>query len=146
MATIKTIKMKAMADRGFAFGYWSGGVPMSTNRTLTFTMSSNLTIIANFMDVARPVNVIKFPTVNKKWTNSVITVTGKAHDNVGVADVWFQINTNGWAEAETANSFTNWSATNLTVISGTNLVRAFALDAAGNVSLTNRVKFIGVLP
>ena len=146
LAVNTSYKMTAVPAPGFAFGYWSGGVAMSTNRALTFTMSTNLTIIANFKDVARPVNVIVFPTANRRWTNAVVTVTGKAHDNVAVSDVWFQINTNDWAEAETTNQFGNWSATNLTVISGTNLVQAFAVDAAGNVSLTNRVKFRGVPP
>lgn len=139
-------KMRAIPAIGFAFAGWSGGVPANTNASLTFAMSTNLAIIATFVDVARPVNAILFPTANKKWTNSVITVTGKAHDNVGVSNVWFQINTNDWAEADTINGFTNWSATNLTVIDGTNLVRAFAEDAAGNISLTNTIKFNGALP
>ena len=145
LAINNNFTMKAVPAPGFAFSYWSGGVPMSTNRSLTFTMSTNLVIIANFRYVARPVNVILFPKVNTQSTNSDIIVTGKAHDNAGVSSVWVQINTNDWAEAGTINSFTNWSATNLTVISGANLVRAFAVDAAGNVSLTNSIKFIGVL-
>jgi hypothetical protein len=138
--------LKALPSRGSAFGYWSGGVPMSTNQAIAFTMSTNLTIIATFMDVARPVNAIMFPTPNKKLTTPVLTVTGKAKDNVGVSDVWYQFNNNDWAQAATINNYANWSATNLTLIPGTNLVRTFAVDAAGNVSLTNSVKFIGVLP
>ena len=137
--------MKAVPATGFAFDSWSGGVPTSTNRSLTFTMSTNLSITATFKDVQRPVDVILSPTVNKQWTNPVITVTGKARDNVGVSSVWVQINTNDWVEAGMTSSFTNWSATNLTVLSGTNWLRTFALDAAGNASLTNQVKFIGVL-
>ena len=145
LAINNTYTMKAVSAAGFAFAYWDNGVPMSTNRTLTFTMSTNLAILATFEDVARPANLIMFPTVNKQWANPVITVTGKAHDNVGVSSVWVQINTNDWVEAGTTNGFQNWSATNLTVISGTNLVRTFALDAAGNVSLTNQIKFFGAL-
>ena len=44
---------------------------------------------------------------------------------------------------QSANDFTNWTATNLPVIFGNNIVQAFAVDAAGNVSLTNAVKFLG---
>jgi len=140
-----TYSMTATPAQGFAFYYWSGGVPMSDNRTLTFTMSSNLTIIANFKDVTKPVTTITFPTANENRSNSVITVTGKASDNVGVAEVWVQINNGGWTAADSANGFTNWSAANLPVLFGTNIVQACAVDAAGNVSPTNEVKFIGVL-
>ena len=63
---------------------------------------------------------------------------------MGVAGVWeFKSTIAGWVEAETINSFTNWSATNLTVLTGNNLLQAFAVDAAGNVSETNEVKFVG---
>ena len=138
--------MTAAGTNGFHFYYWSGGVPMSANSTLTFTMASNLSIIANFKDVTPPVKpTITFPTANQKWSNSVITVTGKASDNVGVAKVWVQINDGGWSAAGTLNGFTNWSAANLPVNFGTNIVQACAVDAAGNVSLTNEIKFIGVL-
>lgn len=135
--------MTASPDKGFAFQYWSGGVTMSINPKLSFTMSSNLTINANFRDVTKPVSKIISPVANEKWTNSTITATGEASDNVGVAGVWAQINNGGWVEAETINNFTNWSATNLTILAGNNLLQAFAVDAAGNVSKTNEVKFMG---
>jgi formylglycine-generating enzyme required for sulfatase activity len=109
-------------------------------------MASNLTITANFKDVTKPTNAITFPAANQTWSNSVITVTGKASDNVGVAAVWYQINNGGWAAAGTTNSFTNWSIPNLVVIAGTNLLQAYAEDAAGNVSVTNAVKFRCILP
>ncbi len=138
--------MKATGTNGFAFYYWSGGVPMSANSTLTFTMASNLTIIANFKDVTPPVKpTVTFPTANQKWSNSVITLTGKANDNVGVVKVWVQINDGGWSAAGTLNGFTNWSAANLPVSFGTNIVQACAVDAAGNVSPTNAIKFTGVV-
>ena len=133
----------AAPDKGFAFRYWSGGVTMSSNPKLTFTMSSNLTINANFRDATKPVSKVISPVAKENWTNSTITATGEASDNVGVAGVWVQINNGGWVEAETINSFTNWSATNLTVLAGNNLLQAFAMDAAGNVSETNEVKFMG---
>jgi len=146
LAVGSSYTMKAAGTNGFAFYYWSGGVPMSANSTLTFTMASNLTIIANFKDVTPPVKpTITFPTANQKWSNSVITVTGKASDNVGVAKVWVQINDGGWTAGETANGFTNWSAANLRILFGTNILQACAVDAAGNVSTTNEVKFIGVV-
>ena len=145
LAISNSYTMKAAATNGFAFYYWGGGVPMSSNPTLTFTMASNLTITANFKDVTKPVAAITFPVANQKWSNSVITVTGKASDNVGVIGVSIQINNGGWTLAQTANGFTNWTAANLPVIFGTNIIQAYAVDAAGNVSVTNEVKILGVL-
>jgi uncharacterized repeat protein (TIGR03803 family) len=145
LAISNSYTMKATAAKGFAFYYWGGGVPMSSNPTLTFTMASNLTITANFKDVTKPVATITFPVAKQNWTNTVITVTGKASDNVGAAGVWVQINGGGWAEAGTVNGFTNWTAANLPVIFGTNIIQAYAVDAASNVSVTNEIKFLGIL-
>jgi len=136
--------LTAVAAKGYGFYYWSGGVPMSNNPKLTFTMASNLTIIANFRDVTKPTVAITFPTANQKWSNSVINVTGTASDNVGVTGVGVQINNGGWLAAETANGYTSWTATNLPVVIGQNILQAYAMDAAGNVSLTNEIKFTGV--
>jgi len=137
--------MKATASNGFTFYYWGGGVTMTTNKSLTFTMASNLTIIANFADVTKPVATITYPAANLKWSSTNITVIGKASDNVGVAKVWCQINRGGWTLAQTGNGFTNWTAANLPVRFGTNIIQACAEDAAGNISTTNTVQFLGVV-
>jgi hypothetical protein len=39
------------------------------------------------------------------------------------------------------NSYTNWTATNLVLIAGANLIQAYAVDGVDNVSRTNSVKF-----
>ncbi len=138
--------LKATPAKGSVFSSWDVRGVLTTNAALTFTMSSNLTITATCTDVTRPVNVITFPLVNQKWSNAVLTVTGKAGDNVGVSNVWCQINNGGWVLAGSTNSFAKWNAANLTVLSGTNLVQVFAEDAAGNISLTNALKFLGFPP
>jgi hypothetical protein len=137
--------LTATASNGFAFYYWSWGVSMTNKPALTFAMASNLLITANFKDVKSPTNLITFPGANQKWSNSVITVAGKAGDNVGVTAVGVQINNGGWTAAQTVNGFTNWLAAGLPVGFGTNIVQAYALDAAGNVSATNVVKFLGIV-
>ena len=140
----KGYTLKATAAKGFGFYYW-GGVLLSNNPTLNFIMSSNLMITANFRDVTRPVATITSPTANQLWTNNVITVSGKASDNVGVSNVWVQMNNGGWTAAGLTGGNTNWSVAGLPVSFGTNIIRAFAVDAAGNASLTNTVKLTGVL-
>lgn len=137
--------LTATAGKGFSFVHWTLGTFMTNKPALTFRMTSNLVIYAYFKDTAPPTNGITFPVANQKYTNTAITVTGKAGDNVGVAGVGVQINNGGWLPAQSGNGYTNWSAANLPVSFGTNTVQAYAMDAAGNVSVTNVVKFLGVV-
>ena len=78
-------KLTANSAAGFAFTNWTGGTnppfAILTNKPkLAFTMASNLTLIANFVDVTPPSNTITSPINNQRWSNNTITVTGtRAH-------------------------------------------------------------------
>ncbi len=137
----RQLQITATAATGFKFVNWTGSLT-TTSPTLRFAMASNLTFTATFVDSARPVNVITYPAVNAKITNDLITVKGGAKDNVGVAAVWYQFNSTGWSQAATTNGWTNWAASPLTLLKGTNVIQAVAADAAQNLSLTNTVKFV----
>jgi cyclophilin family peptidyl-prolyl cis-trans isomerase len=141
LAISNSYSMTAVASPGFAFLNWSEGVPVTSTARLKFTMQSNLVIIANFKDISRPVNVISFPAVGQTVTNTPMTAAGKAKDNVGVSNVWVQLNGAGWNLVATTNSYTNWTAAGLKMPSGANLIQAFAVDGVGKVSRTNSVKF-----
>jgi len=138
LAIDETYTMTARPQRGFAFTNWTGSVS-KTNPKLTFVMASNLTFTANFVDVSRPVMAIISPKANAHFTNAVLTVTGKASDNVAVAAVFYQLNGAGWNLAQSSNGWTNWTA-GLTLTPGTNLLQAFAVDTSHNNSLTNSIK------
>ena len=140
----KNYSMTATAAKGFKFTDWSGSLA-TTAAKLVFNMQSNLSFTANFLDVTRPVNIVLTPRANQRWSNQLFTVTGKAGDNVRVSNVWYQLNNTGWSNAVTGNSFTNWSAPNLVLTPGTNILQSYAADLAGNRSLTNTIKFIYVL-
>jgi hypothetical protein len=137
----KRYTMTATAAKGFGFVNWTGSVPTNTAK-LSFVMASNLTFTANFVDTKAPVAAVLFPAVNKHVTNAVLNATGKASDNVGVAAVGIQLNDAGLGTATTTNGFTNWLAAGLTPNLGGNVLQAWAIDSAGNVSRTNKVKFI----
>jgi Divergent InlB B-repeat domain/Bacterial Ig domain len=139
----KSFTMVATAGNGFAFVNWTGSLTTNTAK-FSFVMASHLTFTANFKDITRPVNIINTPTANQRWSNNVFTATGKAGDNAGVTAVFYQLNTDSWRTALTANIWTNWTA-NLTLTPGSNIIRTYAVDAAGNVSLTNTVKLVYVL-
>jgi uncharacterized repeat protein (TIGR02543 family) len=134
-------KLTATAATGFKFEGWTGSMT-NGSKTLNFTMASNLTFIATFLDNKPPVDVITYPAVGRRITNDTITVRGGALDNVGVTNVWCWLNQTNWLVTQTTNAWTNWTAAGARLAPGTNLVQAFAEDAAGNRSLTNRVKFI----
>jgi hypothetical protein len=130
----------AVPGSGFAFTNWTGNFP--TNKAkLNFLMASNLTLVANFVDVAPPSALITFPSLNQRWSNSAPTVLGTAKDNVAVAEVWFQLNSNGWSRATLSNGGSNWTA-GVSLSRGPNTVQAYSVDTSGNLSPTNRVSFL----
>ncbi len=124
---------------------WLGGA-LATNRALPFTMASNLTLQASFVETNKPTLTITAPASGQHMSNAVATVAGTAGDVWKVSAVWYQL-TNGiqpggtWSQAGTTNSYTNWSTT-LTLAAGTNTVKAYAVNLGGNYSATNSVSFV----
>jgi uncharacterized repeat protein (TIGR03803 family) len=137
----KIYSMSAKAAKGFKFQDWQIDGVVSNSAKLSFGGASNLLIVATFVDIARPVNAITFPAVNQTISNALFATSGRASDNVGVTSVWFHVNSWPWFPANTTNSWTNWSAPYFALLSGPDTVQAYAIDGAGNISLTNTVKF-----
>jgi alpha-tubulin suppressor-like RCC1 family protein len=135
--------MTATAASGFAFVNWTGSTT-TNGATLQFTMASNLTFTANFVDVTKPTLTISSPTSGQQISNAVFTVTGTATDNVAVSNVLYSLNNAAWADAVTANNWVNWTAA-VNLIAGNNTIRAYAVDTSGNISATNSVSFVAVL-
>ena len=139
----KNYSMTATPSPGFGFVNWTGSVT-TNNATVQFVMASNLTLTANFVDVAKPTNIITSPTAGQSWSNQVFTILGAASDNIAVTNVYYQLNGNGWSSAPTTNKWTNWSATVLLQPSN-NVLQAYAVDASGNLSTTSSVSFTYVV-
>ncbi|HUR47114.1 MAG TPA: Ig-like domain-containing protein [Candidatus Saccharimonadales bacterium] len=135
--------LTATPGAGFAFTNWTGN--QTTNKpTLSFLMASNLEFTANFVDLQRPTLSITAPLANQRWSNELISVTGKVTDNYFVDSVYWKLNTGDWTPATTGNSWSNWTAA-ATLAPGTNVFRAYAQDSAGNLSSTSSVSFVYVL-
>ena len=131
--------MTATAKAGSKFTSWTSNLLPATNAaTITFTMASNLMLYANFLDITPPTNTVTSPVNGQVVTNSTYTIQGVASDNVAVAQVWYEANSNGWQLATGTN---NWSGS-VTLSAGTNVLRAFALDTAGNASPTNTLRVL----
>jgi uncharacterized delta-60 repeat protein len=87
-------------------------------------------------DTNSPTLKINSPTNNARVTTRSLTVRGTAIDDVAVAQVWCQLNGNAWQIAEGTSQ---WSHS-FQLESGANIVRAYAVDTAGNRSNTNSLQ------
>jgi hypothetical protein len=142
----KNYSITSAPAAGFAFTNWVISTnwigALAVNGTnLLFMMQPNLTLQADFLDTNKPTLVITAPTAGQKMTNALAAVTGTAADNWMVSNVWYQLNAASWAPATTTNQFTNWFTT-LMLPAGTNLLKAYAADPAGNYSATSSVSIV----
>lgn len=135
----KALKLSAKAAKGFAFVNWTGATNTSSSK-ISFVVASNLVFNANFKDITRPVDVILVPTKGQVLSNSA--ASGRAMDNVGVTAVYYQLNNGTWTQANLSDG-TNWQTADLSaqLIAGANAISSYALDDAGNASLTNTIVF-----
>jgi hypothetical protein len=138
----------ATAAAGFKFTNWTGGTNppysvLTNNARLSFQMETNLTLIANFVDVTPPSVTVTSPAAGQRWSNSTFTAAGTAKDNVQVSNVFCQLNSNGWTPATNVPGDTNWAhwTATLTNLESTNLFEAYSVAITGNISPTNKVTF-----
>jgi hypothetical protein len=101
-----------------------------------------LTVNASKPDSKPPTALIKTPTL-PVLTNEVIVVTGSALDNIGVNGVFYSVNGGTYlpASADNAN-WSSWRTPILSLLPGTNVVRAYSVDQAGNQSATNARSYL----
>ncbi len=107
----------------------------------TNTISGTYTLV----DVTKPTLKVLAPKSGQQVNNAIFTATGTASDNVGVAQVNYQLNGGAWTAATTANGWVNWSATNLNLLPGANVIKFYAQDTSTNVSITNTISFTYVV-
>jgi PKD repeat protein len=117
----------------------SGNFTLTVTNTVSPNVPQRFYILQAQSGASSPTPpAISIQTANQTVNNSAFTVTGTASDNVAVAGVYYQLNGGSWALAATPNAWTNWTAA-VTLIPGTNVIAAYALDTSGNVSATNTV-------
>src|SRR6185503_14492357 len=115
---------------GYGLSDWSGTISATTTQ-LTFVMQSNMTLVANFVDIGVPLVAFTYPTANLTVTNvSTLTVQGTARDNSDVTSVLYAVNDGPF---QPANGTTAWWA-NVPLTAKTNLVRVKCVDRSGNES------------
>lgn len=137
--------MTATAKAGYAFVNWmdNSGYVLRNKPAIKFTMTSGLALVANFIDISRPTASITNLPANGVVSNDLFIIQGKAADNVGVANVYYNLNDYGWYVANSDNNYASWSGL-VDLKPGTNFITVSANDAAGNYSIktTNRIIYI----
>ena len=142
----KNYSITATPATGFMFINWTGGTNLpltvlTNGLTIQFVMTSNLTLQATFVETSNPTLLITAPTAGQHMTNALATVTGTTSDKWGVTGVWYQLNNGAWNASATTNGWTNWTTT-VELISGTNTVKAYAMNLGGNVSTNSSVSMV----
>jgi hypothetical protein len=112
----------------------SSGLNSGYSSQISYTPPATTTTNSPLLNIT---NVISGMVVS----NAAFTVMGHATDNIAVADVYYSLDNALFAQAATANGWTNWNAT-LTLTAGTNTFAAYALDTSGNTSTTSAVNIV----
>jgi hypothetical protein len=112
----------------------SGRYRVKASGTGGFVLSRYAKLTVPIPDSTLPTIAITSPSTNGTTaTNSSLTVSGTASDNVGLTAVYVRVNSGGWV---TASGTTSWSSP-VTLVSGSNTIYAYSQDAAGNPSSTS---------
>jgi uncharacterized repeat protein (TIGR02543 family) len=113
------------------------GIKVSGNTLFVTDNSGGITTLS-LSDITPPEIFITAPTSSPTFTNTtgVLNLSGTADDNLGlvqgaVANVTWANNQGG---SGVATGTTNWSATNITLIPGVNILTVTATDMSGNSS------------
>lgn len=135
----------AQPAAGFIFTNWTdyNGSIITNSASLQFTMRSGLALIANFIDVSKPLISVSFPKQLQRTSNSLLTVSGRVNDNDKISNIYLSINGSDWSAPTVWNGSSNWTA-NFTPLPGTNHLVAIALDNNGNYSKPFTIDFIHV--
>ena len=135
-----TYTLTAIPKIGTVFTGWTGD-SASTNRVLSFSMTSNKMFTANFTDLMKPTVAITYPTRSLRVvTNSSIALRGTAADNDRLDRVMYQLYTGEWTNAVPTNGWKNWTA-EFSPVAGLNTARVYSVDMQGYVSATSTVVF-----
>jgi hypothetical protein len=117
--------------------------------TNTITTDTNGTYLNNIRlagaaDFTAPTNRIVSPVAGQLCSSPLFTIVGTAKDNFAVSNVLYALNGTGWSNAVSTNNWSNWTAP-VTLVVGTNTLKSFAVDTAGNYSPTSSVSFAYVV-
>jgi uncharacterized repeat protein (TIGR02543 family) len=137
----QTYTLTATPGAGYGFVSWVEGPETNFSEVVNLLVTSNTTVVANFADNVKPAVTIISPETNSRLSNATCEVSGTASDDQSVTAVQIQVNGVAWTNAI---GTTSWTGT-VELVAGSNTVRVYSMDAAGNHSATASVACIYVL-
>lgn len=126
------VQLTALPDPGFAFAGWAGDASGSNN-LLSLTIHGDCSVIAQFVDRQAPVITLFTPT-SGSTTNPIVSLTGSATDNAGIAILRWE--RNGLPQGDLPLADGRFSLSSVRLLRGDNRIRFVAQDPAGNQSTT----------
>lgn len=115
----------------------------ATVNNLAGGTTSQVTTVTVALETNKPTITITSPKSNQLWSNATFNVTGTTSDKLGITGVYYYINNGSFGEAITTNNWASWSATNVMLTPGTNIIYAYAYNVGG-IAATNSVKMVYV--
>ena len=120
-----------------------------SSRTITKTVGSdeltfNIIKVSGAADFTKPAITFYSPRSGTHLTNNTPTLRLKVSDNIGINSVFVSVNSSMEftpASAEAAPNAAFWDSS-VTLLSGTNVLRAYAVDLSGNTSRLATIKVI----
>ncbi|MCX7882484.1 MAG: alpha-amylase family glycosyl hydrolase [Brevinematales bacterium] len=120
----------------------SEGSNLIRARAISSTGKTNIAQISVTIDTIRPILTFTSPSSGITLSNTSVTITGTASDSgTGVVATYLKIDNGNFFPVGT----TSFSYLVNTLSEGSHTVAAYAMDAAGNFSLTNTLNFTVVL-
>ena len=124
------------------FRSWSdgNGILLSTQPTLNFVMQQRLSLIANFEDTRKPQLSILSPEPGQQMPRYWLHIAGTCSDNDRITNVMVSLNGYYFQKAKTFDDWKGWVLPWVQLTAGTNTIDAYAVDATGLLSSTQRTK------
>jgi hypothetical protein len=99
---------------------------------------AQLTVNPPVNDSTRPTINITTPSYASTTNEAISSVGGTASDKSGISGVFYSVNGGPFIAAAESDTYKVWSTPfPVDLAPGTNVIRAYAIDQAGNLSLTN---------
>jgi hypothetical protein len=128
------LTLTAIADEGSTFTGWGGDCSGAGPCLVTMDRAKNVTATFSLeADIEFPKVTITSPTSGSSYEtkNSTLSIGGTASDDVGVTQVSWSNSRGG---SGTCTGTSNWSASGITLLDGTNVITVTAGDAAGKTA------------
>ena len=129
----------ASAAPGLGLSVTVSGLTLTGSAAANYRLSQPVGVTAN---ITRTILAISSPVNTQTIVSNspTVSVTGTTAGNISVATVWLNVNGGSWVPAVSTTGYSNWTAA-VPAPAGADTLQAYAVDTAGNHSVTNSLAF-----